>query len=640
MMKKWIAMMLCLALMLAALPMSVFADPAAAEQAPPAATEQAPESTESAEQTEKAEEEEKKEERPKLEPLSPAQAATPTHKLPTKAARIQRLRYYIQWDHQNALEEEEEESLYGFCGLLASYQMYYRGINDWRLSRDGKDYFDEYAKRSVTGGGYGIRAYDALKNPPAETEEVVAEEPTAEMPAETTQTPAETTETPEVVEPAEPEKYTIAEILSQVTGNGSREVYNLLVCFERTDTAAGTIYGHVVFVYGIIDGIVYFTEGGDMFGQEAGMPMEATIANFSASYATWTDFEGVIVFGCKEYMDNCKVYTSNMFVSAAEPATLLTMPGRGEDVIAVRNVAAGERLQVIGLYATPEGEYFYEIYDDGTVCYADVRQMKPYQFLQEGYNLENPKLPQVLKAGQDMRLDGTVETVNYISQITVSILNQNGQTLQQVVRLVGDSSFDLYNWDMNKVLDFGTLEEGVYQLRIEAQSSNWYAFEGYLAKNLHQQIVDERTFVVGEETALPVQAKEAPVEVYRDGWVYENQTWYCYKDNVPLTGWQEADGIWYYLKEDGSVTTNWELVEGKLLLFSGTGAMRRGWVDSPAGRKYLRSDGTPATGWMKIDGQYYYFDAMGLLQDDYMRTTVSRMANMETVPVQESDNED
>jgi small subunit ribosomal protein S3 len=126
--------------------------------------------------------------------------------------------------------------------------------------------------------------------------------------------------------PAEPEKYTIAEILNRVTNNGSKEVYNLLVCFDKTDTAAGTIYGHVLFVYGIIDGTVYFTEGGNMFGVEAGEPMECSIAQFSASYATWTDFEGVIVFGNKDYLDNCTVRTCSMFATCTRDVALLPLP--------------------------------------------------------------------------------------------------------------------------------------------------------------------------------------------------------------------------------------------------------------------------------------------------------------------------
>ena len=80
------------------------------------------------------------------------------------------------------------------------------------------------------------------------------------------------------------------------------------------------------------------------------------------------------------------------------------------------------------------------------------------------------------------------------------------------------------------------------------------------------------------------------------------------------------------------MTTGWQLVDGQLKLFTGTGALRTGWADTQMGRKYLLSDGSTALGWMYIDGQYYYFNDLGVIQNDHVRTTLNRMAQLQTTP--------
>jgi len=415
-----------------------------------------------------------------------------------------------------------------------------------------------------------------------------------------------------------------------VTNYGSKEVYNLLVCFEKTDTARGTIYGHVVFVYGIIDGIVYFTEGGDMFGVKAGEPMECSISRFSESYATWTDFEGLIVFGNKNFKDNCLVYTSNMFVCCTEDVPLMSMPESLEGSKVLRTAAKGERLQVTALYQNRDGEYYYEIFDGDTVCYAPAQNTKAVWFHHDEAVLEDPKLPQALKAGSDFRLDGTLQSGGYIRQVTVSVLDAQGAALQQVTTQVNESSFDLYNWKLNQALTLDKLETGVYTLRVEIEDCNWFFHMGHFAARCQKQTVAEQIFTVGEVEAPPVAAAAEPVQTVKDGWVYENDTWYCYREGTPLTGWQQADGARYYLQEDGSVSTGWTMVDKQMHLFTATGAMRTGWVNTEVGRQYLLPDGTIAHGWLQLDGEYYYFDDFGAWQEDHMQTTINQMSRLDT----------
>jgi hypothetical protein len=377
---------------------------------------------------------------------------------------------------------------------------------------------------------------------------------------------------------------------------------------------------------------VYFTEGGNMFGVEAGEPMECSIAQFSASYATWTDFEGVIVFGNKDYLDNCTVRTCSMFATCTRDVALLPLPDVIENGTIQRTAAKGERLQVVGLYQNRDGEYYYEIYDDGKIGYAATDGLEAMLFLYEPYNTEELVLPQVVTPGKDVRLDGKVRTDNYMSQVRVAILDDQGNVLQQFVKLVNDSQYDLDDWNLNKALDFGALPEGVYTLKVETTASNWYMYRGYRAKDLCQETVTEQLFAVGKDVEIPVMARQLPPPPVKDGWIYENRTWYCFEEGTPVTGWKQEDGIWYYLQEDGSVATDWTLVDGSLKLFTATGAMRTGWVNTKMGRQYLYADGTAAHGWLQVDGTYYYFNELGVWQENFLRDTMDQMSRLDLKP--------
>ena len=70
------------------------------------------------------------------------------------------------------------------------------------------------------------------------------------------------------------------------------------------------------------------------------------------------------------------------------------------------------------------------------------------------------------------------------------------------------------------------------------------------------------------------------------------------------------------------------LTEGSYY-FDDTGAMRTGWVNTRMGRQYLLPNGNMVRGWLQVDGEYHYFDALGVLQEDHMRTTMDRMAQLD-----------
>lgn len=636
MLKRWIALALSLVLMLSALPLGVFAETEPTETTQPAQTEGTTpaETTDSVTSADPEEEKKEDAEEPKkLEitatPVAAWGTATPPQQLRTKAARIQLLRNAIAWDYQNALFQEKSESLLGYCGVLASYQMYYRGINTWRKSADGKNHFDEYSTMSMTTGGYIPQAYAA--------QEQVEEQPQEQ-------------EQEETQEQEKPKGKTLEQTLNEITNRGTHDVYNLLVCFEKTSTEAGSQYGHVVFIYGIIDGILYFTESGNGFGKEAGQSMECTISQFAASYDTWAEFEGIVVLGCKDYLENCAAYQSDLFASCITPVQLLALPYQ-EDSQLLRTVQKGERLHVIGLYENREKQYYYQIDDGGEIGYVQAEAMLPILYLHDTFELTELKAPQSLRPGKDFSLDGSIKAPGaLLSQICIQILDEEGKCLQKVVREASGEEYDLGNYQLNAELNFAVLEEGSYTCRIQADSLICAYTGGTVVSQIHTETLLEQSFTVEQEektqetpasaeapaqeqpaetvAATEVLAEEQAEEPVKNGWYYENQTWYCYKQGVPCSGWILSAGVAYYLKEDGSVTTGWATVDGKQRLFTATGAMFTGWLKEQDVTKYLDKNGLPVTGWHRIDGAYYYFDDQGILQSKYAGSALRQLRQM------------
>ena len=117
-------------------------------------------------------------------------------------------------DYVSILENTNMASLQGYCGLMASWQLYFLGVNDWVMSHHGKNQFDAYCKIAVTSGGHQVTTFSY-------------------------------------------QDYTLEEALNAATKNGTRDVYNILVGFEKTNTALGSVFGHALVIYAILDGTVY-----------------------------------------------------------------------------------------------------------------------------------------------------------------------------------------------------------------------------------------------------------------------------------------------------------------------------------------------------------------------------------------------
>lgn len=146
-------------------------------------------------------------------------------------------------------------SFVGKCSTLVNCSTIALGIQNVRFDGDGRDEYNLYDSVQRTDGGYDVVRYHASE-------------------------------------------YDLLGALNAVCENGQRDVYNLIVCFQGGRTASSSTYGHALFVHGIVDGMVYFSESYSLYlaGQyhREGTPIVCTVAEFAEYYNKWAYFEGVI----------------------------------------------------------------------------------------------------------------------------------------------------------------------------------------------------------------------------------------------------------------------------------------------------------------------------------------------------------
>ena len=495
--------------------------------------------------------------------------------LPVQAAsesKVSQVCQDIVDDYADILRYTNMRSLAGWCGLMASWQMYLRGVNSWVVGHHGRDQYDSYANVSVTSGGHKAKAYSARD-------------------------------------------YTLEEALNAVSKNGTWDVYNILVGFQKTSTQLGSIYGHSLVIYAILDGTVYYTEGYNTSLGRAGVPYKVTIEEFVDYYDDWTVFEGLVVFGKKGYVANCTEYATNMYVSVTEAAALYSQPCQPgtEDSEQLRTVPVGERLWVNSLYENPDGQFYYQVDDSDQPGYIRAENAEPIWFVYEDIGITNVLNPTDMEPGKTSPITGRIASeYSTMGAVRMEVTDTKGNVVLNhgLAKLSG--VYDLESDTFKRAVKFGYLDEGTYIYNIYADGLNFYVRDGKVVSDYKQVHLVQSVFRVGEGESytLPQKTQE---QTTPDGWVWDG-TWYYYEEGVPRSGWYCYEGADYYLKDDGSVTTGWATINGKPRFFSNTGCMRTGWIETEAGSMYLMSNGAPAVGKRTIDGVEYRFDEMGILK--------------------------
>lgn len=494
---------------------------------------------------------------------------------PTDAAaetEKQRISNQIRDIYWMTLSETGMDSLHGYCGTMAGWELYFMGVTKTAVTQNGNEMYDMLSDSDKLNPGYTAQCYPVSR-------------------------------------------YTLEEALDTVTNGGTRDVYNLMAGFQWTNTAAGSLYGHVVVIHAILNGMVYFSEGfSTPFQSVPSEPMICSIAEFAGFYDSWASFEGLIHFTEGSYVAGCDTYGSSLFVSLTNASEMRTQPDNQiGDVI--RTVPAGERLYANALCQNDMGELYYRVVENGKEYFISAESTQPVWFTDDGLSVTDISLPEQLKEGKGFRVSGTIRSNrSRISGVVIEVINAEGQAVAGCEIEKSSYMVDLGTDSVNTRVDIRNLPAGSYTYRIYCDVSNCYSQDGRVVENTHRIAVASSPFTIGRVEAQTVEAVSvSQARASKNGWRYEDGKWYFYENNTCRTGWFCYEGVDYYLLQDGAAATGWQEINGKNRYFSETGAMRIGWLTTEEGTYYMLSNGAPAVGEMELDAVQYTFGEDGKL---------------------------
>ena len=523
--------------------------------------------------------------------------------------------------YRQTLRATGKYSLHGYCGTMVNWHLYLLGITTSVVGNDGNTEYDYYSVQDYTSGGYRVRAYPASA-------------------------------------------YSLTEALNAITYNGTRDAYNIVVGFEKTNTAAGQRYGHTCMIHAIIDGVVYFSEsyGTSFHGTyyAEGSAIACTIEEFAQYYAPWTVYEGVLYFGQKTYAESCEFFNSYLFANVTEDTILYSSPcdsATDDRSRPIRPVHAGERITVIGMYRNTEGEYWYQV-EGNDICYirADATQVQSMCY--DDVTVSGLGAPTVLRYGKAFDVKGRIKSVyNQIISARAQVFRfgEEGKThVMSASAMVENYSYSLSGTRLSNQLAFRLLEVGSYRYEMAVVVGNHYYEDGHLQTDWKTMKFWISDFQVVESTngncSITFDANGGTTDLNavdmtigetlsnlptasRDGYVFNG--WYTadgqkipedYKitgattlyaqwtSATDINGWHMQDGTWFYYV-DGKVQTGFIQVDGITYHLNDAGYLDTGLVEVKGKLYYFYANGAMHYGWLELDGVTYYMCDKGYAVD-------------------------
>lgn len=185
----------------------------------------------------------------------------------------------IRDTYQAAKKRSHRKSFKGYCGAYVANQLVVLGINTSYLSACGKNTYDIYRNMDRTSGGYDVTAYGA-------------------------------------------KKYTLREALEAILREDPSAT-NILVGFQKGVSSSGKKYGHVLFIHGVWDGKIYFSDSRartvDEVEYKEGEPIVCSLNAFLELYDRYK-LDGVVHFERAEVQSSS---TAEMTSGSAENASAL-----------------------------------------------------------------------------------------------------------------------------------------------------------------------------------------------------------------------------------------------------------------------------------------------------------------------------
>lgn len=512
---------------------------------------------------------------------------------------VARINNQIRTLYRQTLRGSGKHSLHGYCGTMVNWHLYLLGITATVNGNDGNTQYDHYCRQEYTSGGYRVRPYSA-------------------------------------------NDYTLEEALNAITYDGTRDVYNLVVGFERTNTSAGRRYGHALVIQAILDGVVYFSEsfGTSMNGKyyPEGSPIACSIAEFAEAYDSWTVFEGVLYFGLKTYAESCEYFPSylNATITATTPmCTAPCMPDIDDRSTVQRTLNAGERVTITGLYRNTEGEYWYQV-EDLQPYYIPADNTEVLSLRYDDILSSGVGAPTVLRAGNAFDVKGKIKsTFNEITSVRVQVFacDDLGKThVMSCTASIMGNSYSLSGTRLSNQLAFRKLAEGNYRFELAAVVGNHYYADGSLQAEWKTVKLWTSDFQVVKRTSgncvitfdanggtTDLNAMDMAIgttldtlpEASREGYIFTG--WYT-EDGQKVNGGYEVDGkTTFYAQWTNATDLDGWYTEGGVWYYYENGVPMSGFLEIDGIRYHLNAEGYLDTGLLRIDGALYYFHANGAM---------------------------
>lgn len=477
----------------------------------------------------------------------------------------------------------------GYCATLVNAELYLMGVTDTVRGGNGNELYDAYAGQNVTDAGYHVEAYPASR-------------------------------------------YSLLEALNEITADGTRDVYDILVGFQQTNSSLGRRCGHACVIHAILDGTVYFLESYDVIlnGRRypEGAPISCSIQEFARYYeSTTVSFDGVVHFTEQGYADLCRIYPTALTVSATGGA-LWSQPceARTDDSAQlVRELKSGEELFVTGLYLNTEGEYWYRIGDGEGFVRASKTHFLALRY--DDITVAEPTVPTVLRQGKGFQVKGDLYSqVNSIYTVRAQVYRLEEGTQSQVLsatETVERKSYALSGSQISRDLAFRKLMPGQYRYDLAVIVASHYVQSGQL------QVAWETVKVWSSEFQVVEQSASSALLLFdaQGGTVALDQTAVeigqslgtlpvAQRQGHVFLGWFTEAGV----RVDGSMT-----VEEDLSLYAhwiSEETLYSAWYDHGQ-CLYYYCDGLTTMGCIQVDGMLFYFSTMDMPGQDHILWTAA-----------------
>lgn len=527
----------------------------------------------------------------------------------------QELKNKIVTTYYRSLCRFGKSSFIGFCSRAVNTQIYYLGIETKIRGCDANQIFDQYRKLQTTSGGYPVRAYPASQ-------------------------------------------YSLEGALDAISENGTRDVYNIFVGFQFSDTSdPGRQYGHAVMVYGILDGMVYFAECCPVmvcgrYCPEMGA-ITCTIEEFAAHYNAFAILDGVIWFGNNAYNEQCTGQTvgfDGMVLNQTQLLSDIPGPEAYQQPQVVTTVPTGTILEVTEILETPQGERWYEVELEDCWGYVEASKVRLLDTdeVKIRTDLSSVQMHAYLRKGRWFALYGQLHAgYGLFREVEVEVRDKNAPDtdppLYTAWEQVDSNIADLVSVTHNEIL-WKKLPLGEYQLTIRAVVESDIVENGVIKTvtkdmelwrsdfhvvNNGKKLMDvtfdpcggdtqlERTVIKKGQTIsqLPLATREGFLFagwytepeggqlVLRDTVITDDMTLYARwtAGDGSYDGWLETESGWKYYR-NGQAVSGWFFYNGL-----------RFWQDA---------DGEIPNGWKQIDEKWYYFDNSSAVWTGWLKTSL------------------